>query len=260
MPEWDKTFRPKLVTMTQSSLLRSSMSTPPTSVLPASSGAAPLSSNQGATLMAAVAGYVDTLGFVALFGLFTAHVTGNFVLIGAELARPGHGVLLKLLAFPAFILAVAASRVIALACERRGYNPVRALLSLQALLLLGFMLAGLVGHPIRGSEHPLAIAAGLLGAAAMGLQNGMGRLLLSKLTPHTVMTGNVTQLVLDLTDCLIGKGSPELRSRIQKMFWPILAFGAGAILGALAFVQIGWLALVPALLTVAFLAWRGIAA
>ena len=34
-----------------------------------------------------IGGYVDTVGFVALFGLFTAHVTGNFVLIGAELSR-----------------------------------------------------------------------------------------------------------------------------------------------------------------------------
>ena len=38
-----------------------------------------------------IGGYVDTVGFVALFGLFTAHVTGNFVLIGAELSRASGG-------------------------------------------------------------------------------------------------------------------------------------------------------------------------
>jgi len=231
----------------------------PPSVLPVPRGTTPLSSNASATLLAAVGGYVDTIGFVALFGLFTAHVTGNFVLIGAELARPGHGVLLKLLAFPAFILAVAASRLIALWCERHDRPAVRVILGLQALLLLAFMLAGFYGHPMRGSEHPLAIAAGLLGAAAMGLQNGAGRLLLSKLTPHTVMTGNVTQLVLDVTDLLLGHGGADVRARVHKMLWPILAFGTGAILGALAFVHLGWVALLPALLAVAFLAWRGIA-
>ncbi|SEL84622.1 Uncharacterized membrane protein YoaK, UPF0700 family [Roseateles sp. YR242] len=236
------------------------MSATPPSLIPVPQGTAPLSSNTSATLLAAVGGYVDTIGFVALFGLFTAHVTGNFVLIGAELARPGHGVLLKLLAFPAFILAVAASRVIALWCEQRDRPAIRLILALQAVLLLGFMLAGFYGHPMRGSEHPLAITAGLLGAAAMGLQNGAGRLLLSKLTPHTVMTGNVTQLVLDVTDLLLGHGGADIRSRVHKMLWPIVAFGSGAILGALAFVNFGWAALLPALLTVLFLAWRGIAA
>ena len=36
------------------------------------------------SVLAAIAGYVDTLSFVALFGLFTAHVTGNFVLVFKE--------------------------------------------------------------------------------------------------------------------------------------------------------------------------------
>lgn len=65
------------------------------------------------TILAAVAGFVDTLSFVALFGLFTAHVTGNFVLIGAGIAGFGQGVVLKLSVFPAFVCGVIASSLIA---------------------------------------------------------------------------------------------------------------------------------------------------
>lgn len=37
-------------------------------------------------LLSLNAGYVDTAGFLALQGLFTAHVTGNFVTLGATVA------------------------------------------------------------------------------------------------------------------------------------------------------------------------------
>ncbi|HEU4843941.1 MAG TPA: DUF1275 family protein, partial [Burkholderiaceae bacterium] len=50
-----------------------------------------------------LAGFVDTLGFIGLFGLFTAHVTGNFVLIGRALVQPAHDIVIKLLVFPVFI-------------------------------------------------------------------------------------------------------------------------------------------------------------
>lgn len=217
-----------------------------------------LQSTRAAPLLAAVAGYVDTLGFVALFGLFTAHVTGNFVLIGAELARPGHGVLLKLLAFPAFIAAVVAARFVARACERRGRGSLPWLLGGQALLLAGFMAAGLAASPVTASDAPLVLLAGCLGAAGMGVQNAAGRLALAKLTPHTVMTGNVTQLVLDATDAALGSADPGVRERLNKLLWPVLAFGGGAIAGALAFVHLGFAALAPAVLAIAALAAAGI--
>lgn len=199
--------------------------------------------NRSATVLAAAAGFVDTLGFVALFGLFTAHVTGNFVLIGSELAKPGHSVLLKLLVFPAFITAVAVSRLISIYCERRARSAVRPLLLLEALFLLAFMVAGMVATPIVSSEAGMAIAAGLAGAIAMGFQNGLGRLALSGLSPTTVMTGNVTQLVIDLVDLAIGIGTADTRARLGKQLAPVIGFALGAFAGSLGYAWLGFIAL-----------------
>jgi uncharacterized membrane protein YoaK (UPF0700 family) len=46
------------------------------------------------------AGFMDTAAFLALKGLFTAHVTGNFVTLGAALVTGASGALAKLLALP----------------------------------------------------------------------------------------------------------------------------------------------------------------
>jgi uncharacterized membrane protein YoaK (UPF0700 family) len=193
--------------------------------------------------LAFVAGYVDTLGFIALFGLFTAHVTGNFVLIGSELALPNHGILLKLLAFPAFIFAVIAARMIVLWAGRRGYRPSPVLLGVQAVLLAAFMTAGWLALPLQDSSSPLALTAGIFGAAAMGTQNAASRLLWSTLTPTTVMTGNVTQLVIDLVDLARGESEPGVVARAKRFFGSVVAFGIGAICGALAFRGFSFLAL-----------------
>ena len=206
--------------------------------------------------LAFVAGYVDTLGFIALFGLFTAHVTGNFVLIGKELSGHGEGVLLKLLAFPAFIVSVAGARLLARGLNRRGRSAVRPLLFLQAFLLLAFMGMGLYASPISTPQGGLVLATGMLGVLAMGVHNAQSRLELGTLVPTTVMTGNVTQVVIDLVDLMAGGGDEAAtavtKARLKKMLPAVIGFGVGAIGGALAWHHAGFLAL---LLPVALLLW-----
>jgi uncharacterized membrane protein YoaK (UPF0700 family) len=205
-----------------------------------------------------VAGYVDTVGFVALFGLFTAHVTGNFVLIGSELAHASGDVVLKLLAFPAFILAVAFTRMLVLWLERRGRVALRALLLLQAVLLAVFMAFGWAASPVHGTDAPLAMLAGVTAAAAMGVQNATGRLVLATLVPTTVMTGNVTQLVIDVVDLLRGAADDTVRQRSRKFVAPVVAFALGAIGGAFGYVEGGFTAVllpIAVLLALAF-SWQ----
>jgi len=206
--------------------------------------------------LAFTSGYVDTLGFVALFGLFTSHVTGNFVLIGSELASPTRGVLIKLLAFPAFIVAVIVARLLVLAVERAGRSAGPVVLAVQAALLIGFMTAGWFALPLNDFEAPLALTAGMLGAAAMGIQNAASRLIWSTLTPTTVMTGNVTQLTIDLVDLARGESEPGIAARTGRFLSAVVAFAVGAILGAFAFHRFSFLGLaLPTALLIA-MSWR----
>jgi uncharacterized membrane protein YoaK (UPF0700 family) len=191
-----------------------------------------------------LAGYVDTLGFLALFGLFTAHVTGNFILIGAALADPAHSsILLKFLAFPAFILGVAAARILVVVMEHRPSGPLRPALVLELLLLLGFMGFGLAASPIGAEAGPLAMTAGLLGAAGMGAHSAISKLLLGHLAPTSMMTGNVTQIVIDVVDLLRGAQDPGLGARFAKFLWPLLAFAVGCASAAFGFRWFGFAAL-----------------
>jgi len=195
--------------------------------------------------MGFLAGYVDTLGFIALFGLFTAHVTGNFVLIAVSMADPTQTPsLLKLLAFPAFILGVAAARLLVARCERRASSAVKPVYLLQLVLLLGFMAFGMLAEPVGRSAGGLAMAAGLLGAAAMGAHSAASKLLLTHLAPTSMMTGNVTQLVIDATDWLRGAADGATKARCGKFFWPVLAFALGCGAAAFAYLAFGFVALV----------------
>src|SRR5437660_9489865 len=113
------------------------------------------------------ASYVDTAVFVGLFGLFTSHVTGNFVLIGAALVHHADGVETKLLALPVFVLAIAATVLAVRALERRGRRPLPPLLIAEAFFLVisacAPTLTGAAVHP----DNSAAMVTGMLAVFAM---------------------------------------------------------------------------------------------
>ncbi|AOJ62264.1 hypothetical protein WJ32_07205 [Burkholderia ubonensis] len=211
------------------------------------------------TILAAVAGFVDTLSFVALFGLFTAHVTGNFVLIGAGIAGFGQGILMKLSVFPAFVCGVVASNLIARSLSARpAWQCARALHAVQAVLLLGFCAAGVWATPITQPDSLPALLAGIVGTFAMGVQNAHPRVIPRAGVPNTVMTGNVTQAILDVVD-LLSAGTADnvratARARFGKMLPAIVAFACGAASGALGFRHAGFWALLAPVCALAVLA------
>jgi uncharacterized membrane protein YoaK (UPF0700 family) len=213
------------------------------------------------TILALIAGYVDTVGFVALFGLFTAHVTGNFVLIGAGVAGVGQGVLLKLLAFPSFVVGIALSSVIFKFLERNhSAHAASALYLLQAMLLVSFLITGLIATPIETPNAAMVLACGALGTMAMGVQNARGRLLQVTGLPNTVMTGNVTQIVLDVIE-LIHRGAAgghgqQVRGRLNSTLAAMCGFAVGAIGGALAYVNLSFPAIALPVAVLLFLAWK----
>lgn len=180
-------------------------------------------------------GYVDTAGFLALHGLFTAHVTGNFVTIGAALVFGTGDATAKLLALPMFCAVVVVTRLIAKRLERRGVNVLRTMLSVKVALLVAGAALAIAHGPFRGADGPSLISTGMLFVAAMAIQNAAHRIHFMSAPPTTLMTGTTTQIMIDLADWLRGDCPPATRARMAAMSLNVAAFAIGCAAAALLF-------------------------
>jgi uncharacterized membrane protein YoaK (UPF0700 family) len=201
-------------------------------------------------------GYVDAAGFLALQGLFTAHVTGNFVTLGATLAFGTTGAVAKLLALPTFCLVVLVATILCRANTRWGRFTLRRMLYVQcALLIVGAALAIRLG-PFADGDSGAAILTGMTLVSAMAIQNTASRIHLSSDPPTTLMTGTTTQIMIDLAGTITGVPEEEgsmARARLKRMVGSLAGFGLGCAVAALLFLYLGtWcLAFAPLVVAVA---------
>lgn len=188
--------------------------------------------NRVTFLLAWVAGYCDTVTFISGDAIFSAHVTGNFIVFAAQAVNGGSGSWIKLLTFPVFVLAVILGGKLATNTEKRH----RILLA-ESLLLILCGLVSIALPVLSGSGEKWCIYLIVMTVVlAMGLQNAFGKLFAKETHgPTTMMTGNVTQASLDLGSLLSRKFNPDnppLLS-LKKQGYTIGGFLAGCLLGAL---------------------------
>jgi uncharacterized membrane protein YoaK (UPF0700 family) len=190
------------------------------------------------TLLSFNAGYVDTAGYLALQGLFSAHVTGNFVTIAAALAFGTSGIVTKLSALPVFCGVVMFTRLVSYALPARDRGVLPAVLTLKLILLaIGAALAIRWG-PFANGDAWTAWLTGMMLVAAMAVQNAAHRIHLGPTPPSTIMTGNTTQIMIDVADWIHGlpadRRGPTL-VRLRQMSMAVASFATGAAIAALLF-------------------------
>ena len=192
-------------------------------------------------LLSLNAGYVDTAGFLALQGLFTAHVTGNFVTLGAALVLGTSGVLAKLLALPVFCVVILSTRLLAPSLPRLGLPVLRTMLWLKLILLAAGAAMAIAIGPGHPASEPAMVVTGMLLVAAMAIQNAVSRIHLGASPPTTLMTGTTTQMMIDLADLWRGLPAEERAAatgRLARMGANVGAFAGGCAAGAILFSQI----------------------
>jgi uncharacterized membrane protein YoaK (UPF0700 family) len=193
------------------------------------------------TLLSVIAGTVDLTGFLNLGNLFTAHITGNLVVVAALIVRGGRINPAQVLAIPAFILAVATTWFLAKVSGRRGPSLARLLLVIQFLLLAGVLIVSVITKPSTNPHGLMAGIAAMIAVSAMACQFALLRLALPVAPSTAVMTGNLTNTVLSLLDSrsltqpLMAGDVERLRGSLQLL----IGFFGGCVVAAVAVSLLG---------------------
>jgi uncharacterized membrane protein YoaK (UPF0700 family) len=187
------------------------------------------------TVLSVIAGSTDVIGFLGLGGLFTAHVTGNLVVLAAHAVTGGEARIAPMLSVPVFMGTLVATRLLAGFLDLIGRASLRPLLLVQFLLLSGLLLAGVAAGPAVDTNAPNLVIAGMLGVAAMAVQAALVQISLSEAPPTTVLTTNITRFVMDIGEVLLGgelDSVAKASNRAKRTLPAIIGFVTGCALGA----------------------------
>jgi uncharacterized membrane protein YoaK (UPF0700 family) len=185
------------------------------------------------TVLSLIAGSCDIITFIGLGGLFTAHITGNLVVLIARVVAGEHAPISYILSVPVFVAALAVTTLLAALLGRVGIASLRPLLLLQLLLLSGcFFLCVGSGAQIDPSD---ALIPGMLAVSAMAVQNAIVQVSIKGMPSTAVMTTNVSRFIVDFIAVLSERNrdlAAEAGASAKHTAPAIVGFAVGCGLGA----------------------------
>src|SRR5215831_13661683 len=148
-----------------------------------------------------IAGFVDIVGYIVLYRVFVANMTGNTIALGQGLATGDWELFFRRgFAIPMFVLGLIVSRlVLHLSQEKNATRAAGVLFGVEVLLLVTFMVVGsqeMSQGRIRSEAAWTYYLLVALPSLAMGLQNAT----LTHFGPLTVRTTHVTGTLSNLAD------------------------------------------------------------
>jgi uncharacterized membrane protein YoaK (UPF0700 family) len=168
-------------------------------------------------------------------------------------------------------VAVAGTSLLARYARHKQWPVFAVLLTAEAIALIVFLLVGVSLSPylIFNVQEEYILPIGIAGVIAMAIQNALmkeAKGVFKSYIPTTVMTGNTTQLTIDLVQLAISKFAPktdekaalaaeEAMERMGRILPIIIGFALGG-LGATYFVLISetWWSLVLPTIVISFMA------
>lgn len=212
-------------------------------------------------IMAVIAGFSDVFGFVALHQIFTAHITGNIVMAISYAIHHIPGISPRLIAIPTFIVFAMIATII---IETRGITryAFRIWLAIEMVLFLLLIVLGIKFKNNLGVTTQTFTIIAMLPVTAMAIHNTLMKTYLRGLPVFTVMTGNLSQLIISCTSLYLGKKNfhpeshPQRVQEIKKVGNIVVGFIVGGLVST-AYVYAGFytiLLLIPFFITAIIIA------
>ncbi len=206
-----------------------------------------------------VGGFIDTIGFLGLGGLFMSSIIQNLIVAGSSAPIT---LTFALLSVACFVFAMA---LVAYSFTRNSRHSIfykaRWYVAESVLLLLCMAFGSRLDTSGILNEFLLGMTA-LCGVVAMGIHAAISRLLLRNRIGTATATGNLIQFTIRLTEYIADRDAQptivraEERKLLISLFWSVVSFIVGVAVAVYSFEQDQFLALILPCALMLFLSYK----